>query len=910
MHWNSNSIDKKTQTIEEFELFIKQNNIHIISINETKLTETDQITINNYNIIRKDRSSNGGGVAIIIHEQIEYEQLETFEEFNLELIAIKVILNNQNFTFITFYLPPQEQLPSIKFFQTLSALPNLILCGDLNCKSKQWYSKSRNANGILLEQFIQQHNLTIVKNKKPTHYWSQTNKLDILDLIITSPDINNKIINIKVPQNKLHSDHFPIIFEINNTKIAPAKNKTITTINQELQNKIIEDKISCYYEKVYGTKEFSLNFLITLFEKIVTYAKKQATTTRTKKVDNINIPRHIIALINIKKYQKKITHQFPSKNNKRKLNEINDIIQNEIKAFKQTKLELACEKLAEIKASESKFWAQLKKLENNNKQPHRNIPYLMHKNRKIFNDTDKAELFADKLAAIFKPYQDDMFDDKHRQKIEEFVNSNQIFNYNSEKKYEEKFSLHELEQVLKSIKAKAACPNIAPNSILKKLDIKGKRFILDIINHSFTNIIIPEEWKQAKVTMIPKKPNDAHNPENYRPISLTNSISKLVEKLIKNRLVHYLETNNLIIKNQSGFRSNKCTIDNVIYFKQKCLEAFSLKRQTNVNKMCGIVFDIEKAFDKVWHEGLLYKMHQIKIPQTIAKWIMAFLSKRSFIVKVNGKDSKASRIYTGVPQGAILSPILFLIFINDIPTTVNNYEHASKALLFADDLFKFYWDHNLNRIQVILQRYLNELEEWLSKWRLKTAAHKCSYNIYTEHGINNDEIQLEIFGNKINKENNTRYLGINLDQNLSFIYHVNQMKDKCMRKLNFLKVLRSKKWNAKLETKFQVYSSLIRSITDYAAPLFENISENTKHKIESIQYHSMLHILKLPETTSATYMREMLRTETLEKRHKTLKEKYILNALKNNQLIIDLYKEHKEFCKNHNITDKKYSMFN
>ena len=117
---------------------------------------------------------------------------------------------------------------------------------------------------------------------------------------------------------------------------------------------------------------------------------------------------------------------------------------------------------------------------------------------------------------------------------------------------------------------------------------------------------------------------------------------KLTEKLIKNRLVHYLETNNLITKIQSGFRANKCTIDNVFYFKQKCLEAFSLKRQNQVNKMCGIVFDIEKAFDKVWHQGLLYKMHQLKIPKTIAKWIMNFLSNRAFIVKVNGKKSKKS----------------------------------------------------------------------------------------------------------------------------------------------------------------------------------------------------------------------------------------------------------------------------
>ena len=210
MHWNANSINKQNQPIVELELYIKQNNIHIVSINETKLTESDSISINNYKIIRKDRTYNGGGVAIIISDHIEYEQLNIFEEFDLELIIIKVTINKHKFHFVTLYLPPQAQFPDNTFFQRLEILPNLILNGDLNCKSKQWFSRKSNTNGKLLEQILPQYNLTIIKNKKPTHYWASTNTLDILDIIITNPDINNKTINLKVPQNDLHSDHFPL----------------------------------------------------------------------------------------------------------------------------------------------------------------------------------------------------------------------------------------------------------------------------------------------------------------------------------------------------------------------------------------------------------------------------------------------------------------------------------------------------------------------------------------------------------------------------------------------------------------------------------------------------------------------------------------------------------------------------
>ena len=116
MHWNSNSINKASQLIEELEQFIHTNSIDIISINETKLNSSDQISIKNYNIIRKDRNSHGGGVAIIIHEELNYEQIDTFEEFDLELITIKVSINKLNYTFITLYLPPQAQLPNNELF--------------------------------------------------------------------------------------------------------------------------------------------------------------------------------------------------------------------------------------------------------------------------------------------------------------------------------------------------------------------------------------------------------------------------------------------------------------------------------------------------------------------------------------------------------------------------------------------------------------------------------------------------------------------------------------------------------------------------------------------------------------------------------------------------------------------------
>ncbi len=142
-------------------------------------------------------------------------------------------------------------------------------------------------------------------------------------------------------------------------------------------------------------------------------------------------------------------------------------------------------------------------------------------------------------------------------------------------------------------------------------------------------------------------------------------------------------------------------------------------------------------------------MHEMKIPVKIANWIKSFLTNRKFIVDVNSKISKEHSIKTGVPQGSILSPILFLIFINDIPIGVEKY--TNESLLFADDLFNFFGNKNLNRLQLIMQKYLLSLEDWLKKWRLKASVNKCSYNIYVKRGNCTKELDLQLFGQKNKK---------------------------------------------------------------------------------------------------------------------------------------------------------------
>jgi retron-type reverse transcriptase len=161
--------------------------------------------------------------------------------------------------------------------------------------------------------------------------------------------------------------------------------------------------------------------------------------------------------------------------------------------------------------------------------------------------------------------------------------------------------------------------------------------------------------------MIPKKADSTNNPSNYRPISLTNCMARLRERVILIKIQYHLKENNIILKQESGFRANPQTKDNLFNLIQKNFEAFNKKI-----KNCLVFFDISKAFDKVWHYSLLSKLKSHVFEKLIIIWIGEFLKERSYQGKINESISVIFFIEFGVPQGGVLSPILFSIYINDI----------------------------------------------------------------------------------------------------------------------------------------------------------------------------------------------------------------------------------------------------
>jgi hypothetical protein len=245
-----------------------------------------------------------------------------------------------------------------------------------------------------------------------------------------------------------------------------------------------------------------------------------------------------------------------------------------------------------------------------------------------------------------------------------------------------------------------------------------------------------------------------------------------------------------------------------------------------------ILFDIEKAFDKVWQYGLIYKLIEYKIPNFIVKWVFNYLKERKMYVRVNEEISEEKLLQTGVPQGGVLSPILFSIFINNIPT--KNVKNVSCSLLFADDLATMFFYNKEGKVKHVIANYLKDIEKWLVKWKLKMSGTKCSYICFSKSNTKVDFV-LKLFDEVIPYNKACVFLGVMFDDKLSFNLHLEYILKKIFNRQNLLKILAHRKWKLNFNTLLMIYYSLIRSLIDYVSFIGNTLTESTRIKFQRIQ---------------------------------------------------------------------------
>lgn len=326
--------------------------------------------------------------------------------------------------------------------------------------------------------------------------------------------------------------------------------------------------------------------------------------------------------------------------------------------------------------------------------------------------------------------------------------------------------------------------------------------LAELINCSMQNGVVPNELKIAKVVPI-YKTGDTNIFSNYRPISVLPFFSKLFEKAIANRITEYMDKFNVINNCQFGFRKQRSTDMAVIEMIEKITQALDSNSYA-----VGIFLDLSKAFDTVNHTILLSKLEHYGIRGIALKWFKNYLSDRYQYVSIENFDSRKQKITCGVPQGSILGPILFLLYINDII----NSSSILHFILFADDTNLFYCNKSMEELNRILNDELHSVVSWINANKLTLNIDKTNFIVFKSINKSNPTISVEINGNIINRVHNTKFLGVYVDENLAWNAHVSNISKKVSKNIGILYKLRYKLPTAVLLT---LYNSLLLPYFSY-----------------------------------------------------------------------------------------------
>ena len=370
------------------------------------------------------------------------------------------------------------------------------------------------------------------------------------------------------------------------------------------------------------------------------------------------------------------------------------------------------------------------------------------------------------------------------------------------------------------------------NIILSDVDILAP-VLAHLVNCSQSSGVFPESAKIARVVPVYKNKGDKRSFENYRPISLLPIFSKIIERLIYNKVFEFLVRYEILFESQYGFRSGHNTTHAALDFIRN-IEDVIESRQYAIGVFC----DLSKAFDTLNHDILLKKLEHYGIRDTALTWFTSYLNNRSQFVELNGHKSENLPLPTGVPQGSILGPLLFLLYINDLPSAAD-----LKYVIFADDSNLLIQGNNLDALSIKLNKELKGISDYFKANQLKLNAKKTKTVVFRKKNLPSEQTQPEIFldGEKLGICEEAQFLGITIDSTLSWEKHCISVANKISRNNSVINRVKNLLPPPSLKL---LYHSFIHPHVLYGLPAWGGCNAQNRKRIVNIQKRAIRTITK------------------------------------------------------------------
>jgi hypothetical protein len=735
----------------------------------------------------------------------------------VELQITKIHLSKKKEVNIAnIYIPPRDTSRTLdtedqEITQCLThttGMPNTIITGDLNAHSKTWFNNTDDDHrGELVAKIISSSEQIILNTNTHT-------RIPKFNQQPTSPDVTTISSNMQTHTTwntlpALNSDHLPIMITIktkSNYRLIQNR-RTFTNYNKANWEKYrdeIEEEIA--KTERHPTNVHTANSFLT--NCILTADKRNIPKGKIKNNAKNFLPAHITDKITERDNIRRQNPHDP------RLQDINNDISTQIQTHKADIWKNKLEQNWDHKTNTHVLWKTIHNLEN--KKPPQQL------NRTIqFNN--KTETTAQEIATAFNKQFTNVI--KHTSK----KNNRKIDNHT--KKLESTHTDITMEQTKAAIQKSKNNNSTGPDDInikhLKHLGPLALQYMTDIFNLSLQQNKIPSIWKLAKIIPIPKPQKDLGVGSSYRPISLLSPIAKTLEKIILPQI-----TKNIPEKlNQHGFKAKHSTTTALHRIHNTITNGFNQKRPPS--RTIVVALDMSKAFDTVDLHILIQKLQHTNIPANIIKFVANYIKGRKAYTLYNGVKSKQRHLKTGVPQGGVLSPTLFNIYMADMPSPPPGVQNES----YADDINSLTSHPKIEIAEQAIQPYLNSLFAWTQENNLILNADKSTATLFTPDPAEyKTQLKLTINNTLIPTVRNPKILGLTFDPQLTFAEHIKNTQTKANKTLNIIKSLTSTKWGKQKETLVTTYKAITRPLLEYASTIWSPSTADTHiNKLQVIQ---------------------------------------------------------------------------
>lgn len=324
--------------------------------------------------------------------------------------------------------------------------------------------------------------------------------------------------------------------------------------------------------------------------------------------------------------------------------------------------------------------------------------------------------------------------------------------------------------------------------------------------------------------MLPKPGKDSKQPSSYRPISLLNTLGKLLERIIARRLGEHFRDTSFFNEWQRAYQHGKEATEIFFHLGEEIIAASAKGWVTS-----AVSLDVEKAFDAVWHDGLRYKLSSLGLPVKLCRFLSSFLHERTIRVRQGATLSQPVVLRAGTPQGSVLSPLLFLVYVNDIPIQPTGNCRAGQ---FADDMNLWTSSRTIPMSQVRLQRALKHIEDWCSKWRIKLNVGKTQLVSFSRR---QKRLDLKLFGQNLDIGRELKVLGVTFGQQGSLVPHCRARATIARQRLNLMRLVSGRTWGANQQALLRLYQQYVRPCLEYGYVLTARASKTAVRCLTTVE---------------------------------------------------------------------------